>query len=160
MPERVLVVEDEAMVAEAVSEVLADYGYAVEYALSAEGAVAELEQDDGFDLVLMDIWFGPNRMDGPTAARQIVEQYDVPVLFFTGYDDDEVLGRTDDVAAYGIVAKSCENWGLLVRAIRFVISRHCEAVRLLRDSASAKSMVRETNHRVKNSFAVMQGKRI
>lgn len=156
MPDRILVVDDEGVVAEAVSEVLADHGFAVEYTLSAESAIDALEQDSRFNLVLMDIWFGPSRMDGGTAAKRITGQFELPVLFFTSYDgDNSVLRKTDDVAAYGIVPKSLEKFGVLIQAIRFAIGRHREAVRFMRDCADAKFMVRETNHRVKNSFAVM-----
>lgn len=156
MPDRVLIVDDEAMVAEAVSEVLGDYGYAARYLLSAEEAVAAVEEDGGFNLVLMDIWFGPNRMDGGTAAKRITDEFKVPVLFLTSYsDDDGVLARTDGVAGYGIMPKAFDNWALLIRAVRFVIARHRQVLGYSRDAAHAKLIVRDTNHRVKNSFAVM-----
>ncbi|MFP4567110.1 MAG: response regulator, partial [Spirochaetaceae bacterium] len=155
MGDRILVVDDEAMVAEAVSVVLSDYGFEVQYMLSAETAVDTLAQDETFSLVLMDIWFGHGETDGGAAAREITARFDVPVLFYTGYDDEPVLQKVDGVAAYGVVRKAPQSYGILVRTVRAAIARHREAAELSRNAARAEFTVRETNHRVKNSFAVM-----
>ena len=155
MGDRILVVDDEAMVAEAVSVVLSGHGFDVEYTLSADAAVDTLARGQGFSLVLMDIWFGSGETDGGTAAQEIASRFDVPVVFYTGFDDELVLGKADGVAAYGVVSKSPQSYGTLVRTVRLAIARHRETAQLNRNVAHAELTVRETNHRVKNSFAVM-----
>jgi two-component sensor histidine kinase len=155
MADRILVVDDEAMVAEAVSVVLSGHGFEVEYSLSADAAVEMLARGEAFSLVLMDIWFGYGETDGGAAAREIASRFDVPVVFYTGYDDEPVLRRVDGVAAYGVVRKSPQSYGILVRTVRAAIDRHRDLVQLSRNVAHAEFTVRETHHRVKNSFAVM-----
>jgi two-component sensor histidine kinase len=155
MSETVLIVDDEAMTAQAVAEMLTEDGYRSEYRLTAEQAIQEVASGGVFDLVLMDIWFGPAHMDGGEAAKRIGTQFGIPVLFITGYDDETTLSRTEGSGAYGIVQKSVGNFEVLRRAVRLVIQRHEAFVGLQHGLARAENATRETNHRVKNSFAVL-----
>lgn len=83
---RILLVEDDALVAEACAMLLEDFGYSVRRTESAEEALAVLESGDRFDLVFSDV-----RMPGSGGlelARTIAKSYaGLPVLLTSGYSN-------------------------------------------------------------------------
>jgi CheY-like chemotaxis protein len=101
---RVLIVEDEQIIALDLAEMLDDLGYQVAGTASrAEEAVA-LAQSLTPDIVLMDIHLaGPT--DGVTAARQIRATSDIPVVFVTAFDDAKTVGRAKFTEPYGYLIK-------------------------------------------------------
>src|ERR1039457_7220118 len=90
-PARVLFIEDEAAIRDAVTTALADAGYLVRD--QADGALLR-DLADGFrpDLAILDITLpGP---DGMTLARQLRARSDLPILFLAARDglDDRLRG--------------------------------------------------------------------
>jgi chemotaxis response regulator CheB len=103
-PARVLIVEDEAIVALNLERSLAARGYAVSAVVdSGEGALAAVRADPP-DVVLMDICL-PGALDGTEAAGAIWEQFGVPVVYVTAHGDAETLGKVTASAPYGYVLK-------------------------------------------------------
>jgi CheY-like chemotaxis protein len=92
MRPRVLIVEDEMIMALSLREMLEDWGYSVlPLVASGETGVARAAEERP-DLVLMDIsLFG--EMDGIEAARKIITRYGIPVIFMSGYADGEIVRR-------------------------------------------------------------------
>ncbi len=72
----ILLVEDEALIAMAERRTLAAEGYTVITVSSGEDAIAEIDQTESIDLVLMDIDLGPG-IDGTEAAERILTRHDV-----------------------------------------------------------------------------------
>jgi PAS domain S-box-containing protein len=102
--ERILIVEDETVVALDIRYTLSDLGYAVVGPVtSAESALALLEKDR-VDLVLMDIHL-KGEMTGIDAAGIVRERYDIPVVFLTAYADESTLAYARTVEPYGYVLK-------------------------------------------------------
>src|SRR3990172_9238262 len=80
---RLLLVEDEAPLRQAVAEQLADRGYHVEQAESGEAAVARLS-DFAFDIIITDLRL-PG-IDGSAVVDAAVERYpDIVAIVVTGY---------------------------------------------------------------------------
>jgi PAS domain S-box-containing protein len=101
---RILVVEDEGIIALEIAQSLRDLGYTVAgTADDCNGAVA-LAQTERPDLVLMDIVL-KGEDDGIEAARRIRGERDIPVVFLTAYSDSETLARAREVAPYGFLVK-------------------------------------------------------
>lgn len=101
---RILVVEDEGVIALEIAQSLRDLGHTVAgTADDCQGAVA-LARDEQTDLVLMDIMLKGDS-DGIEAARRIRAERDVPVVFLTAYSDAQTLARAKDVAPYGFLIK-------------------------------------------------------
>ena len=101
---RILVVEDETIVAMDVRVQLARHGYeAVGHAIRGDQAVAMAEALRP-DLVLMDIQLGGD-MDGIDAALAIRARLGTPVVFLTAYAEDETLARAKKVEPFGYVIK-------------------------------------------------------
>ena len=89
---RVLVVEDEAIVAHDLRLRLQELGYSIAASVpSGEEAVQQAAALHP-DLVLMDIQLAGD-LDGVAAAEQIRTQYDIPVIFLTAYADEATLQR-------------------------------------------------------------------
>ncbi len=154
-PYRILVVDDEVLLGELVIAVLGGRGFAVEHVLSGEEALSLLADDPAFDLVLMDIRLGNERMDGGEAAAGISARLDLPIVFYSAHADEETLRRTDAVPAYGYVRKTTDDAGLLVRSVRQAIEHHERARRLEEEAARSRSLVGEAHHRIKNNLAVL-----
>lgn len=101
---RVLVVEDEAIVAMGIKQKLEDLGHqVVDVVLTGEDAVSKAIEKEP-DLILMDIVL-KGKMDGIEAASTIRKQVDVPVIYLTAYSDEEVLERARTTEPYGYIIK-------------------------------------------------------
>lgn len=84
---RILVVEDDLLVAEVAVAVLTDMGHAVDLRQDAPSALALLRENGGFDLVFSDIVM-PGGMSGIELAEQIAETFpSLPILLATGYSN-------------------------------------------------------------------------
>src|SRR5690349_10314328 len=94
---RIVVVEDEAIVAHSLQQTLARLGYTVP-AIAATGAEA-IQQASATrpDLVLMDIQLA-GAMDGVAAAQEIRQRFDIPVVYLTAYSDTAIVRRVQPTA--------------------------------------------------------------
>ena len=120
---RILVVEDELIVARDIQRRLAQLGYepvaATGYAAEAVALAGQLRPD----LVLMDIHLAdhrqpellaagerqPAQMDGIVAAAKIRELLDIPVVYLTAYADDTTLAQAKLTGPFGYVVKPFED---------------------------------------------------
>ena len=101
---RILIVEDEAVLAADLSSCLENMGYeACGIATSAEKAYERARQNRP-DLVLMDIVLR-GRTDGIEAADRFRAEFDTPVVFLTSYTDKELLDRAKRAQPLGFLVK-------------------------------------------------------
>jgi CheY-like chemotaxis protein len=86
---KVLIVEDEVLVAENIKEIIEDAGYTVPDVISAgEEAVSKCSKIDP-DLIIMDIKLS-GKTDGINAASRIHSTFkQVPIIFLTAYSQDQ-----------------------------------------------------------------------
>ena len=119
---RVLVVEDEVIIAEELKARLPRLGATV-VAIADTGVRAiEAAAEHGPDLVLMDINLkGP--MDGIEAAGIIRERRQIPVLFLTAHSDPQTLGRAKGADPFGYLLKPFDERNLVV-GIEMAMHRH------------------------------------
>lgn len=108
----ILLVEDESIIAMASADSLHKYGYRVVVAHSGEKAADLAVGDLSIDLVLMDIDLGPG-IDGTEAARRILKQRDLPVLFLSSHTEAEIVEKTEKITSYGYVVKNSGDTVLL-----------------------------------------------
>lgn len=102
---RILLVEDEALIAMDKARTIEAFGYEVDTALRGTDAVAMATDGAFYDLVITDIDLGSG-MDGTEVARQILSCRDVPVLFMSSHTEPEVVEKTEEITSYGYVVKS------------------------------------------------------
>ncbi|MBF0336536.1 MAG: response regulator [Nitrospirae bacterium] len=101
---RILVVEDEGIVALEIQTRLQRLGYAV-CAVVSTGEIAIKEAKDKHpDLVLMDIRLKGD-MDGIEAAQTIQKEGRVPVIYLTANSDDNTLLRAKLTEPFGFILK-------------------------------------------------------
>lgn len=102
---KILVVDDEAIITLQLEEQLHEMGYTVVgMAASGEEAIEKARQLLP-DLVLMDIVMPRRRVNGIEAARVILDELDIPVVFVTSYADDAIIEKAKQVRPYGYIVK-------------------------------------------------------
>jgi PAS domain S-box-containing protein len=103
----ILIVEDEAIVAEDVGNKLKRLGYEICGTTgSGEEAVA-LAREKHPSLVLMDIRLR-GRMDGVEAAQSLRKENDIPVIYLTAHSDAATLERAKQSEPFGYILKPFE----------------------------------------------------
>jgi len=101
---KILIVEDEVIVAKNIENQLINNGYKVTgIAVSGEESLnsAGIEKPD---IVLMDIRL-KGKMDGIEAADQLRKTYGLPVIFLTSYTDEETFQRAKLTEPFGYLVK-------------------------------------------------------
>ena len=101
---RVMIVEDEALVALDLERHLDRAGYECVGVADEHDEALALFKATQPDLVLMDIFIrGPQ--DGIDTARDIAALADTPVVFLTAFADDATVKRASDTSPYGYLLK-------------------------------------------------------
>src|SRR3954468_16340179 len=101
---RILVVEDERIVALDLVRTLEDLGYAVVGSVATGEAAIARVAEAAPDIVLMDIRLA-GALDGIGAADWIRKNRGIPVIFLTAHADDETLRRAKQTDPSGYLAK-------------------------------------------------------
>ncbi len=105
-PRTLLLVEDEVLIAMEEARLLEDEGYDVLMAHSGKAAIKTAAENRGrIDLILMDIDLGSG-MDGTEAAREILREHDIPVVFLSSHTEPDIVERTEKITSYGYVVKN------------------------------------------------------
>ena len=103
-PTKILIVEDEVIVARDIAQQVRAMGYQVLGPTSLGEEAIGLAGMWHPDLVLMDIQLAGD-MDGISAARTIRQQFGVPVVFLTAYAADDILERAKLTEPFGYILK-------------------------------------------------------
>ncbi len=104
---RIMVVEDESIIAMDIRRMLEAQGYSVPAtASSGEEAIAQASKVKP-DLILMDIVL-KGEMDGIEAAEEIRAGLGTPIIYLTAYADDETLQRARVTEPFGYLVKPFE----------------------------------------------------
>lgn len=122
---RILIVEDELIIAEDIRTTLAGLGYNVTgVALNADEAETLLAGTKP-DLVMLDIRLGGAR-DGIDLAAVIREKYRIPFIFLTSYGDRETVERAGRMLPDGYLLKPFTDRDLFA-AIEMALFRRASA---------------------------------
>lgn len=103
-PLKVLLVEDESIIAMHIQTILTELGYEVTGVLpSGEDAIVSVRQTRP-DILLLDIRLR-GEMDGIETARHINLEYDIPVVYITAHSDHETVERAKLTEPCGYILK-------------------------------------------------------
>ncbi len=122
MQAKILVVEDEVILARTIANQLTQLGYTVAGTASSGVAAIDKANNSQPDLVLMDVVL-KGEMDGITAASQICSQHDIPVVFLTAYADETTLQRAKSILPLGYIVKPF-SLGELRVAVELALFKH------------------------------------
>jgi len=127
---RILIVEDEGIIAENIASRLLKNGYRVAgIAESSEEALASIP-DSKPDLVLMDIHI-KGALDGIETTRKLRELFDIPVIYLTAHSDSQTVDRAKTTGGFGFLTKPIDH-RTLATTIEMATHKH-RADREVRD---------------------------
>ncbi len=101
---RILIVEDDAIVAMTIEDSLHEMGYSVVGRAANANDAIRLAGDEKPDLILMDIRIQGDR-DGIEAAGEINRSNNIPIIYLTAYSDNETIRRAAKTQPYGFLTK-------------------------------------------------------
>jgi len=145
----IMVVEDEAVIAMRLQQILTSMGYNVT-GISYSGEEA-LEKAKNLkpDLILMDIMI-PGELDGIALAEIVKSELDIPVIFLTSYSEKTIIERAKQAEPYGYIVKPYQDRDLKA-AIEVALYKK-ERERQLRESEiQLKRSYDEVKHLVKKN---------
>jgi len=101
---KILVVEDENIVAKDIQNILINLGFDVPAIVSnGEDALAMTKKHKP-ELILMDIMIKGD-MTGIDVAKKVKEKFNIPVVFLTAYADEKTINSAKDAVPYGYIIK-------------------------------------------------------
>lgn len=101
---KILIVEDELIVAENLKMVLQKLGYEIVGVVHSGEEVMQQVATTNPDLILIDIML-QGEIDGITVAEKIHQQFQYPVIFTTAYTDDDTIERAKQSHPYAYLIK-------------------------------------------------------
>ncbi|MCK5216160.1 MAG: response regulator [Methanosarcinales archaeon] len=118
---RILIVEDEAIVAEDLENLILDFGY--EIVGSVVGADDAIQQaiEHRPDLILMDIVLKGNK-NGIDAANEIKDVLKIPIIFLTAYSDLKLIEEAKNTEPYAFIIKPFQD-RQVIASIEVALSR-------------------------------------
>ena len=102
--EKILVVEDERIIAIDLQRRLERFGYTVVAIASTGDQAIEFVKQHSPDIILMDIMLVGD-IDGIETATIIKNEYSIPVIFLTAYSDEKTLERAKIAEPSGYILK-------------------------------------------------------
>jgi serine/threonine protein kinase/TolB-like protein/CheY-like chemotaxis protein len=131
-PARILIAEDESLIAEELRERTERMGLTVtDVVRSGEEAIARAAETLP-DLVLMDIQL-KGRVDGTAAASAIRECFDIPVIYLTALSDDVTVERAEKTFPLGYLLKPVTEKALQI-AVKTALRYHGMQLRQQQES--------------------------
>ncbi|MBN1781162.1 response regulator [bacterium] len=119
---KILVVEDEGIVAEDIYQSLQNMGYSVPQVVPSGKTALEAVPKIQPDLVLMDVVLR-GTLDGIETSRQIKEKYDIPIIYLTAYADKDTLEKAKKTEPYGYLLKPFDDRELRI-TIEMALYKH------------------------------------
>lgn len=102
-PQRILVADDEHLVAEVISKSLATLGYEVVGPVANGEQALDLARREQPDMAILDIRMP--KVDGITAARALSAEMDLAILMVTAYSDEAYVRDSCEIGVHGYVLK-------------------------------------------------------
>jgi diguanylate cyclase (GGDEF)-like protein/PAS domain S-box-containing protein len=136
---RVLLVEDERIVATDIQRWLNRSGYSIVGTAESGDDALRLAGELLPDLVLMDIML-KGTADGIVTAEKIREIYDIPIIFLSAHTDDGIVQRAKAAQPYGYILKPY-HMNEIVIAIKLAVHRHAMEKKFKADSRWITTML-------------------
>ena len=101
---RVLIVEDEPLIAQDISSILEGYDYSVAGICHTPVKARQFLQSDTPDIALLDVNLNADS-DGISLGEHILKNYEFPVVYLTAYADKKTIDRAKHTKPMGYIVK-------------------------------------------------------
>ncbi|MGB7292052.1 MAG: response regulator [Thermodesulfobacteriota bacterium] len=139
---RILVVEDESIIARNVQNKLTKLGYDVCGVTSTGEDAIKLAKELNPDLVLMDIVLRGG-IDGIDAAKHIRSQFDIPIIYLTAHSDLGTIKRATYTEPFGYILKP------------FKIKEIQSAIEIALHKHKAESRIKSRKKAISNALTIL-----
>jgi len=121
-PPKIMIVEDEGLIAADIEIRLRQAGYNVVAIVDTGSRAVQTAAAEKPDLIVMDVHLKGD-MDGIDAARAIGDEHDIPVLYLTAHTGNDMLERARTTAPFGYLAKPA-GYASLPTSIEVALWKH------------------------------------
>ncbi|WP_424355925.1 ATP-binding protein [Methanobacterium sp. MBAC-LM] len=146
MQSNILVVEDEAITALDIRRLLENMGFEIVSTASTGIEAIQKARDLKPDIIIMDVTL-QGEIDGIEAAERIIDIFDIPVIYLTGYSDEKTFERIKLTRPYGFVTKPIGH-NELRATIETALYKH----KLDKELAASEEKLRNSNERYEEFF--------
>lgn len=140
---KVLVVEDESLIARALTKILNKFNYEIVGIVNDSDAALNLLQDTNPDIILMDIRID-GKLDGIQTAELIMANYDIPIVYMSSLDDQTTIDRAKETLPFGYVTKPFEEKDIKI-ALEMSLLQYEMEKKLRQSEARYRSVVTSLN---------------
>jgi len=145
---KILVVEDENITADDISEGLVELGYDVLAAVSTGEEAINKAEELSPDIIIMDIRL-KGKMDGIEAAQEIRRRFGIPVIYLTAYSDESTVERAKITEPSGYILKGDSSFlskpfddSDLHTAIEITLYKHKMELRLIKNQQQMENILK------------------
>lgn len=158
MKAKILVIEDESIIASDIKACLENSGYTVPAVIAYGEQAIEKVTEHHPDLVLIDIMLKGD-MNGIEAAQEIINCFKIPVVYLTAYSDQNILRRAKNTQPFGYIIKPFKE-NQLISTIEIALNKHqtellmCEALEKEKQTRNIEScFVSMVSHEFRNPLS-------
>jgi PAS domain S-box-containing protein len=138
-PKKILIIEDESIIAMNIHNILEMKGYLVAPLATSGKEAVRLTLEHEPDLILADIML-PEDMDGIAAVEEIQKHRDIPIVYLTAHSNDVIFNRAKATHPYGYLIKPL-NQNDILSAVDLALYKHEMETRLRISEARYRSLV-------------------
>lgn len=144
---KLMIVEDQAVIAADLEASLTHCGYQVCGMVASGAEAVEMARRERPDLVLMDIRL-QGALDGIQTAEKLRSEFDAPVIFLSAHTDDVTVQRAKLAAPYGFLVKPFDERELQIN-VEMALHKH----QIERQLAAANLDIHRLNVRLEQQMA-------
>lgn len=141
----ILLVEDDFLNRRLSKKTLLENGYIVLEAKNAKETI-EILKKEKVDVVVLDINLGENEQNGITLGKQIKNQYFIPFIYLTAYENSEIINEAILTSPYSYLTKPFKNIDLIT-SIEIAVKQSN-----IKQKSSPKIMVKDQEYNVELSI--------
>ncbi|MDG2449069.1 MAG: response regulator [Saprospiraceae bacterium] len=154
----ILIIEDEAIVAQDIEAILLDLGYSVASIIHRSDKAIDYLSFHSPDLVLCDISIKGEK-DGIEVAETIRERKNIPFIFLTSFADRNTLSRAKKVLPYGYIVKPFDAKDLLsaIEVAMFKFNQELDSLRITAEKVNTITHTDLTDKEYEILMLMVQG---
>jgi len=155
---KILIVEDDILVAEDIKQYLQNSKYFVTSIVdSGQEALTKIKESPP-DLILMDIVL-KGKMNGIETAQRIRFQFDIPIIYITAYSGDDILQQAKSTQPYGYIIKPINDKELLI-SIEIALNKYREKKNIEIHLFESETKYNQLIENINDSFVLLDEKGI